>query len=146
MLTRVHGSGSSGARTRLIAIAVILVVAAPLVVLAVSRGDGGEAPGLRVEVTPGGGGPAQLSVFIEDQEQNVPATAGGRRTVTLECSATSGKVLLRRRQPWPLPDTDGGTLASHVHQGVPARLASQLKTCRLNGTRGPLQGSVGPAG
>jgi hypothetical protein len=94
-------------RTRLVALAVLLCVSVPLVVVAAS-GSGGsdERPAaLRVERNPTG--LPELIVYVEDRSLNRAATAGGARRVTVECENRAGEVLFRQPEPWPFSDTNG---------------------------------------
>jgi hypothetical protein len=129
-------------RTRLVALAVLLCVSVPLVVVAAS-GSGGfdERPAaLRVERNPSG--LPELIVYVEDRSLNRAATAGGARRVTVECENRAGEVLFRQPERWPFSDTDGATTDPHAHLGIdPARLG-RITRCRLAGTDPPLEGRL----
>jgi hypothetical protein len=128
-------------RTRLVALAVLLAVAVPLVVIAVSSGGGEAKPGgLRVERSTGG--LAEIVVYVEDPDVNTAATAAGAKRVTLECVDRSGKVAVRSREAWPFSDTDQGALDPHMHVGVDPDALERIVRCRLRNTEPPLEGRL----
>jgi hypothetical protein len=131
----------SASRTRLVALAVLLAAAVPLVVIAVSSGDGEAKPGgLRIERSPGD--VAQITVYVEDPELNTADTASGAKRVTLECVDRAGKVAARSREAWPFSDTDQGALDAHVHVDVDPVALDQIARCRLRNTEPPLEGRL----
>jgi hypothetical protein len=128
-------------RTRLIALAVLLAVSVPLVIVA--AGGGGDEPDeepageLRVERS---AGRPELIVYVT-REVNVPDRADGD-TVTVECVTAEGDVVGSQSEPWPFSDTDQGTLDPHAHMSVnPARI-NEVESCRLKGTDPELEGPV----
>jgi hypothetical protein len=127
-------------RTRLVALAVLLAVSIPLIVIAAAGGgsdDGGS--GLRVEPSPQG--LPVLVIYVEDVEVNDPETNHGRRLVTVECLDDADDVVFTREEGWPFSDTDGGTLDPHVHMAVrPPAVIREIVRCRLRGTDPPLEG------
>ena len=125
-------------RTRLIALAVLLALSVPLVVIALA-GSGGsdEQRGLRVEVARG---TPQVVVYLEDPAVNDPATNHGRPTVAIECMDSGGAVIHNARERWPFSDTDGGRFDPHVHVSVPPDQLSLIASCRLKGTDPRLEG------
>jgi hypothetical protein len=129
------------ARTRLVALVVLLAVAAPLTIVAVvgsGGGDDDEETGLRVERSPT---LSELIVYLTP-EANTPERAGGRQSVTVECVDTGGRVLSRQDETWPLSDTDQGTLDPHAHVQVnPARI-NDVESCRVRPADPPLEGPV----
>jgi hypothetical protein len=90
-------------RTRLVALAVLLAVAAPLVVVAlVGSGDdeADERPaGLRVERTPGG--LPEITIYLEDRSLNKRSTTGGAAKVVLECVDAGGRIVWNARSADP---------------------------------------------
>jgi hypothetical protein len=127
-------------RSRLIAVVVLVVASAGLIAIAVAGSGGTDEPtGLKVELAPGGQGELIVSV---PASTNVPDTAEGRETVTLECSDGDDRVVVRARQPWPFTDTDADATDPHVHQFVDPRRARRIARCRLPGTKGPLEGRL----
>jgi hypothetical protein len=121
--------------------AVAVAAAAVLVVVALATGGGGEeaADALRVERAPNG---AEVIIYLENREANVPATAGGATSVMVECLDRAGEVLLSAAQVWPFADTDGGSLEPHVHMPLdPDRLA-RVQRCRVKGADPALEGGV----
>ena len=128
------------ARTRLIALAVLLAVSAPLVIVAASGSGGGAEEtetGLRVERSPE---LPELLVYVSP-EVNLPERAR-RQTVTVECIGADGEVLGTQTERWPFSDTDQGTLDPHAHIAVnPARIG-EVERCRLRGTDPELEAPV----
>lgn len=131
----------AAARMRLAALAVLLAVLVPLVVIAVSSGGGADGPpaGLQVERTPG---VPEVIVYVEDPEVNRTDTADGAARVTLQCLDRDGEVVWRSREEWPFTDTDGGTLDPHVHLAMEATVVDSVARCRLNDTDPPLEGRL----
>jgi hypothetical protein len=130
------------ARTRLVALVVLLALAVPLtVVAAVGSGGGGdeeEETGLRVERSPS---IPELLVFLEP-DANTPERAGGRASVRVECLDEAGGVVARSDQPFPFTDTDQETRDPHVHMPVnPARINDVVR-CRVRPADPPLEGPV----
>jgi hypothetical protein len=129
------------ARTRLVALVVLLAVAAPLTIIAVvgsGGGDDDEETGLRVERSPD---VSELIVYLTP-EANTPERAGGRVSVTVECLDTGGRVLKSQDEAWPLTETDGNTLDPHAHVPVnPARI-NDVERCRVRPADPPLEGPV----
>ena len=131
-------------RTRLVVLAVLLAVAAPLVIVAVAGScddESSERPAaLRVERTPGG--LAEITIYVEDRSLNEPATAGGASTVVVECVDADGRVVSSRPERWPFTDTDDGTLDPHAHIGMDSAALERVARCRLTGTDPPLEGRL----
>jgi hypothetical protein len=130
----------SGARTRLVALAVLLAISVPLVVIAAAGGGGDEQEtgGLRVERTPA---PPGLTVYVEDPKVNALETTGGEERVEIECVDENGTVVFSKRKPWPFSDTDGGIFDPHVHITISsAAVVDRISRCRLAGTDPPLAG------
>lgn len=134
------GQGEEG-RRRLVALFVLVLIAVPLVVVAlVTRGGDSPAGGLRIERSTVSGD-FQIIVYV-DQGANVAATADGKSTVELECLDREGNSVIRGVYRWPFTDTDQGTFQPHVHQSVTGEQARRIVRCRLNGTEGPLSGTA----
>jgi hypothetical protein len=131
-------------RTRLVALAVLLAVATPLVIVALAgSGDEGTAKrpaALRVERTPGG--LPEITIYVEDRSLNQPGTAGGAGTVVVECVDGDGRVVSSRPEPWPFTDTDDGTVEPHAHIGMDPAALERIARCRLTGTDPPLEGRL----
>ena len=128
------------ARTRVITLALLLVIAVPLILIAASRGgDAEEEPAAGLRVEPAQGAP-EIVVFVEDPKLNVPATTGGKREVVIQCFDGSGAVLLRTRERWPFTDTDDGLFDPHAHVFVEPAIMRKIARCRLGGTDPPLEG------
>jgi hypothetical protein len=130
----------AAARTRLVALAVLLAVGVPLAVIAAAGGGGSDrGAGLRVE--PSFQGLPSVVIYLEDAEVNKPETNHGRRRVTVECLDEAGEVVFSGRRRWPFSDTDGGIYNPHVHMVVdPAAVIERIVRCRLKGTDPPLEG------
>jgi hypothetical protein len=129
------------ARTRLVALVVLLAVALPLTVVAVLGSGGGddeEETSLRVERSPD---LPELRVYL-DPEVNERQRAGGRSNVLVECLDEAGEVVVRSDEPFPFTDTDQNTLDPHVHMPVnPARIG-EIVRCRVRPSDPPLEGPV----
>jgi hypothetical protein len=129
------------ARTRLVALVVLLAVAVPLTIVAVVGSGGGddeEEASLRVERSPD---LPELLVYL-DPDDNKAERAGGRRSVSVECLDEGGAVVARSDEPFPFTDTDDNTLDPHVHMPVnPARIGDVVR-CRVRPANPPLEGPV----
>jgi hypothetical protein len=128
------------ARTRLVALVVLLAVAVPLTIVAAIGSGGGddEDAGLRVERSPE---LPELLVFLSP-DVNKPERTGGRQSVTVECLDTDGGVVKRQPEAWPFTDTDQNTLDPHAHVRVnPARI-NDVERCRVRPANPPLEGPV----
>jgi hypothetical protein len=124
-----------------VALAALLAVAVPLIVIAVSSGGGEAKPGgLRVERS--AGNLREIVVYVEDPDVNLAATAAGARQVTLECVDREGDVAARSREAWPFSDTDQGALDPHVHVSVNPSALERIVRCRLRKTDPPLEGRL----
>ena len=91
------------------AVAVLLAVSVPLVVIAAAGGGSDEdavASGLRVEPSPQGA--PGVVIYLENRDVNELETNHGNRSVTVECTDMGGTVVFRSRERWPFSDTDGG--------------------------------------
>ena len=126
-------------------LAVLLVVAVPLVVLALASGgddgesDAPETASIKVERAPD---LPELIVYVEDPELNVAETAGGRARVTVECLNTDGAVIYSQAYPWPFTDTDDGLLDPHEHLEMDPGQADSVSMCRVTGTTPRLEGRL----
>jgi hypothetical protein len=130
------------ARTRLVALVVLLAVAVPLGVVA-AAGSGGEdeAEDVSLRVERSTEAPEML-IYVTDDKANTPGRAGGRSSVTVECLDAGGRVLASQEDPWPMTQTDGNTLSPHAHVPVnPARIGD-VASCRLRGTDPLLEADV----
>jgi hypothetical protein len=128
------------ARTRLVALVVLLAVAIPLMIVAVVGSGGGddeEESSLRVERSPD---LPELRVYL-DPDVNTPERTG-RPSVLVECLDEAGEVVARADEPFPFTDTDQETLDPHVHLPVnPARINDVVR-CRVRPADPPLEGPV----
>jgi hypothetical protein len=129
------------ARTRLVALVVLLAVAVPLTIVAGAGSGGGddeEEASLWVERAPD---LPELRVFL-DPDVNKRARTGGRSSVLVECLDEAGGVVASADEPFPFTDTDDNTLDPHVHMPVnPARISDVVR-CRVRPAQPPLEGSV----
>jgi hypothetical protein len=129
------------ARTRLVALVVLLAVAVPLTIVAVVGSGGGddeEDTSLWVERSPD---LPELRVFL-DPEVNNRERSGGRPSVLVECLDEAGEVVTRSNESFPFTDTDQNTLDPHVHMPVnPARISDVVR-CRVRPADPPLEGPV----
>ena len=129
------------ARTRLVALVLLLAVTVPLTIVAATGSGGGddeEEAGLRVERSLD---VSELIVYL-DPDVNKPERTGGRRTVVVECLDGGGQVVKREDEAFPFTDTDQNTLDPHVHMPVnPARINDVVR-CRVRPAEPPLEGPV----
>lgn len=129
------------ARTRLVALVVILALAVPLAIVAIAGTGGDEEdkePEMYVQRAPE---VFEVRVFLEP-EVNTPDRTRGRRSVTVECLDDSGTVIASQDEAWPFTDTDQNTLDPHAHIPVnPARI-DDVSLCRVKQARPPLEGPV----
>jgi hypothetical protein len=129
------------ARTRLVALVVLLAVSVPLTVVAAvgsGGGDDDEDSALRVERSTE---LPEMLVFLRP-DANTPERAGNRETVLVECLDGDGGVIARQDEPWPFTDTDQNTLDPHAHVPVnPARI-NDVERCRVRPADPPLEGPV----
>jgi hypothetical protein len=126
-------------RTRLVALAVLLAISVPLVVIAVAGGGSGddEPAGLRVERAKG---TPEIVIYLEDPELNEPGTNRGRPRVGIECLDAERTVVFSGRERWPFSDTDGGVFDPHVHVSVDPAVLDTIASCRLRDTDPALEG------
>jgi hypothetical protein len=131
-------------RTRLVALAVLLAVAAPLVIVALANSgdeESAERPAaLRVQRTPGG--VPEITIYIEDRSLNKPSTARGETSVVVECVDTEGRIVWKLPEAWPFTDTDSGSVDPHAHIGMDQAQIERIARCRLTGTDPPLEGRL----
>ena len=128
-------------RTRLVALAVLLAVSVPLVVIAAAGGGSDKKDGTGLRIEPSAQGSPFLVIYLEDADVNEPATNHGKRLVAIDCLDDGDKVVFSGEKPWPFSDTDGGMYNPHVHMVVrPAAALEQIVRCRLRGTDPPLEG------
>jgi hypothetical protein len=129
------------ARTRLVALVVILALAVPLAIVAIAGSGGDEEdkePEMYVQRAPE---VFEVRVFLEP-EVNTPDRTRGRRSVTVECLDDSGTVVASQDEAWPFTDTDQNTLDPHAHIPVnPARI-DDVSLCRVKQARPPLEAPV----
>ena len=130
------------ARTRLVALVVLVAVALPLGVIAVA-GSGGDDQAanasLRVERSTE---VAEMLIYITEDGANTPERASGRSSVTVECLDAGGRVIASQEDPWPMTQTDGNTLSPHAHVPVDAARIGDVASCRLCGTKPLLKADV----
>ncbi len=127
------GPMEGAARTRLVALVVLLAVAVPLGVVAAAGSGGGddaEESTLRVERSPE---LPEVLVYVEP-DANTPERARGQ-TVRVECVDSGGGVIAGQVEQWPFTDTDQGTLDPHTHVPVNPDRIGDLERCRLRGTK-----------
>jgi hypothetical protein len=127
-------------RTRLIALAVLLAISVPLIVIAAAGGgsDGSGRDGIRVE--PSNRGLPEIIIYLEDPDVNTPETADGAKRITVECTNRAGTMVFTGRERWPFRDTDGGVFDPHVHVAMEPSLLGKIARCKLRGTDPLLEG------
>jgi hypothetical protein len=129
------------ARTRVVALVVLLAVSVPLGVVAAAGSGRGEEEwnGLRVERSQQ---LPEMLIYITDESANTPKRTNGRQTVTVECLDENGNVLASQDDPWPMTQTDGNTLSPHAHVPVDPAKIGDVTSCRLVGTKPLLKAGV----
>jgi hypothetical protein len=127
-------------RTRLVALAVLLAISVPLIVIAAAGGgsDDGGSEGIRIE--PSNRGLPEVVIYLEDPDVNRPATTDGAKRVAIECTDQSGAVVFTGTERWPFRDTDGGAFEPHVHMPVDPAILGRVNRCKLKGTDPELEG------
>jgi hypothetical protein len=127
-------------RTRLIALAVLLAISVPLVVIAAGGGSDEPSPdGLRIE--PSKLRRPEIVVYVQDVSMNKPETAGGASRILMACRDSDGADVFQRRVRWPFKDTDGGKFDPHVHVLVEdPDVLGRIARCELLGTDPHLEG------
>lgn len=128
-------------RTRLIALAVLLAILVPLILVASGGGGsdgGGGEDGIRIE--PSNLEVPEIVIYLKDPDLNTPATRDGAESVAIECMDRGGAVVFRGRERWPFSDTDGGAFDPHVHVRVEPAILGLIDRCRLKGTDPALEG------
>ena len=113
-------------RTRLIALAVLLAISIPLVVIAAAGGGSDESGRDGIRVEPSNRGLPEIVIYLEDPDVNTAATADG--------------VVFTGTERWPFRDTDGGVFDPHVHVAVDPSILGSVSRCRLKGTDPELEG------
>jgi hypothetical protein len=131
------------ARAVLVAVVVLVVIGAPLALLLGGGGDGPtpkpkprRATGLRVER-----GTSDLTIYVKPAV-NVPARAGGRRQVLLECVDSDGDTVQAQDEAWPFAETDQGAYDPHAHMVLDPLSITAVERCLLEGTEPLLEGRV----
>ena len=130
----------SSSRTRLIALAVLLAISVPLIVIAGAGGGSEDGGGGGIRVEPSNQGLPEIVIYLEDPGVNRLATTDGAKRVTVECTDPGGAVVFTRAERWPFRDTDGGALDPHVHVPVRHSLLGSIAHCKLKGTDPELEG------
>ena len=131
------------ARAVLVAVVVLVVIGVPLAVLFAGGGDDPEskpkprrASGLRVER-----GTSDLTIYVKPAV-NVPARAGGRRQVLLDCVDSDGDTIQAQDEAWPFAETDQGAFDPHAHMVLDPLSITAVESCLLEGTEPLLEGRV----
>jgi hypothetical protein len=127
-------------RTRLIALAVLLAISIPLIVIAAAGGGSDDAPGDGIRIEPSNQGLPELVIYLLDPEVNTPETTGGAERVAIECTDRGGAVVFTGRERWPFSDIDGGAFDPHVHVSVDPSVLGSIARCKLKGTDPALEG------
>jgi hypothetical protein len=126
-----------------VALAVLLAVAAPLVVLALAGSGDDEADerpaGLHVERSPGG--LPEITIYLEDRSStSARRRAAQRRSSSHASTPAAGSS--GTAESAGLTDTDQGTLDPHAHVGMDPALLDRIARCRITGTDPPLEGRL----
>jgi|SRR5215207_2147782 len=126
-------------RTRLIALAVLLAISVPLIVIA-AAGGGSDDSGDGIRIEPSNRGLPEVVIYLEDPDVNTPGTTDGAKLVVIECTDRAGAVVFTATKRWPFRDIDGGVFDPHVHVAVPAAILGSIDRCKLKGTDPQLEG------
>ena len=132
------------ARAVLVAVVVLVVIGVPLAVLFAGGGDDStpkpktqtHATGVRVER-----GTSDLTIYVKPAV-NVPAQAGGRRQVLLDCVDSDGDTVMAQDEAWPFAETDQGAFDPHAHMTLDVLSISAVERCLLRGTEPLLEAPV----
>jgi hypothetical protein len=127
-------------RTRLIALAVLLAISVPLIVIAAAGGGSDDAGGDGIRIEPSNRGLPEIVVYLQDPDVNTPDTTDGAKRVVIECTNRAGAVVFTATERWPFSDTDGGVFDPHVHVPVGAAILGTIDRCKLKGTDPELEG------
>ncbi len=127
-------------RTRLIALAVLLAISVPLIVIAAAGGGSEDAGRDGIRVEPSNRGLPEIVIYLEDPDVNRLATTDGATRVAIECTDQAGAVVFTGTERWPFSDTDGGVFDPHVHVPVDPSLLGSIHHCSLKGTDPELEG------
>jgi hypothetical protein len=128
------------ARTRLVALAVLLGISVPLIVIAAAGGGSDDSAGRGLRVEPSTSGSPEVVIYLEDVALNRPETTGGAEQVPIACTDADGAVVFRATQRWPFSDTDGGEFEPHVHVSVDQAVLGRISRCQLAGTDPLIEG------
>ena len=127
-------------RTRLVALAVLLAISVPLVVIAAAGGGSEDGTGDTLRIEPSQQGSPEVVLYLEDIALNKPETAGGAKRVRIACTDRDGAIVFRGAEGWPFSDTDGGKFDPHVHVFVDPAVLGKISRCRLVGTDPLIEG------
>jgi hypothetical protein len=128
------------ARTRLVALAVLVGISVPLIVIAAAGGGSEDSAGGGLRVEPSTQGSPEVVIYVEDVALNRPETTGGAEQVRIACTDRDGAVVVRATERWPFSDTDGGELDPHAHVTVDQAVLGRISRCRLPGTDPLIEG------
>ena len=78
-------------RTRLIALAVLLAISVPLIVIAAAGGGSDDAGGDGIRIEPSNRGLPEIVIYLEDPDVNTPDTTDGAKRVVIECTDRAGR-------------------------------------------------------
>jgi hypothetical protein len=130
------------ARTRVVALVVLLAVSVPLTIVALAgSGESDEPEGGELRVERSTELP-EILIYITDESANTPERTGGRASVTVECVDESDRVLASQDEAWPMTQTDGNTLSPHAHVPVDPDQIGEIERCRIVGTKPLLAAGV----
>jgi hypothetical protein len=117
---------------------IVFLVVAPLAIwAATSGGSKDDDRTFYVERAVGLRGEPELLLTVDDPEVEV---RGGRTSVDVRCTDSSGRVIVKGTQPWPFPPEEG--FAPHAHQPATPDKVEQARACEVLGTNKRLRASV----
>ena len=105
----------AASRTRLIALAVLLAISVPLMVIAAAGGGSDDAGGDGIRIEPSNRGLPEVVIYLEDPDVNTPDTTGGAKRVVIECIDRTGAVVFRRRSAGRSATPTAGLRPARAH-------------------------------
>jgi hypothetical protein len=133
-----HEGRTLDRKTILPALAILALIAVPILIWAATSGGSGDK--LRIDQGVSVLGEPEIVVNVP-KKLNTPAEANNSTKVRLVCVDADGKTVLAADQGWPFINEPGYPYP-HIHQPVtPAQLQAIAK-CRVEGTKTKLEGNL----
>ena len=125
-------------KTILPALVILALILAPILVWAATSGGSGDK--LRIDQGVSVYGEPEIVVNVPIK-LNTPAEANNSTNVRLTCVDGGGNTVLATNQYWPFINEPGYPYP-HIHQPVTPKQLQQIATCRVEGTKTKLEGSI----